>query len=38
MQARTAAVAKRSAAVAELMSGLDAAQEMLRFFQPELVD
>ncbi len=33
MHARTAAVAKRSAAVAELMTGPDAAQQMLRFFQ-----
>jgi 2-polyprenyl-6-methoxyphenol hydroxylase-like FAD-dependent oxidoreductase len=33
MHVRTAAVAKRSAAVAELMTGPDAAQKMLRFFQ-----
>jgi 2-polyprenyl-6-methoxyphenol hydroxylase-like FAD-dependent oxidoreductase len=33
MQTRCAAVAKRSAAVAQLMSGPDAAQQMLKFFQ-----
>jgi 2-polyprenyl-6-methoxyphenol hydroxylase-like FAD-dependent oxidoreductase len=33
MHARTAAVARRSAAVAELMTGPDAAQKMLPFFQ-----
>ncbi|MGY4765362.1 FAD-dependent oxidoreductase [Kribbella sp. CWNU-51] len=33
MQTRCAAVAKRSAAVARLMSGPDAAQQMLKFFQ-----
>ena len=38
MQARATETAKRSAAVMDMMSGPDAAQKVLRFFQPELVD
>jgi 2-polyprenyl-6-methoxyphenol hydroxylase-like FAD-dependent oxidoreductase len=34
MQARAARVAKQSAEVAELLTGPDAAQKVLRFFQP----
>jgi hypothetical protein len=38
MLSRAAETARRSAAVAELMTGPDAAQKVLRFFQPEPVD
>jgi 2-polyprenyl-6-methoxyphenol hydroxylase-like FAD-dependent oxidoreductase len=38
MQARTTEAAKHSAMAMELISGPDAAQKVLRFFQPEPVD
>ncbi|MEI8409034.1 MULTISPECIES: FAD-dependent oxidoreductase [unclassified Kribbella] len=38
MLSRAAENAKRSAAIAEMMTGPDAAQKLLRFFQPERVD
>ena len=38
MLSRAAETAQRSAAVSELMIGPDAAQKILRFFQPEPVD
>jgi 2-polyprenyl-6-methoxyphenol hydroxylase-like FAD-dependent oxidoreductase len=38
MLSRAAETARMSAAVAELMAGPDAAQKVLRFFQPEPVD
>jgi 2-polyprenyl-6-methoxyphenol hydroxylase-like FAD-dependent oxidoreductase len=38
MLARAAEAAKDSAAVQDMLTGPDAAQKVLRFFQPELVD
>jgi 2-polyprenyl-6-methoxyphenol hydroxylase-like FAD-dependent oxidoreductase len=38
MQARTAEAAEDSAKAMEMISGPDAAQKVLRFFQPDLVD
>ncbi|MFI7064616.1 FAD-dependent oxidoreductase [Kribbella sp. NPDC050124] len=38
MLSRAAETAKRSAAVAELLTGPDAAHKVLRFFQPQVVD